>query len=86
MASLSSNVTLLTSEYRPCIVGGKGALFHRWNQFCNVVGESALRGGAPAGQISFTTGIVEFTDGTVKEVRPSEIKFCDNKIVPSNKN
>lgn len=36
-------------------------------------------GGAPAGQIKYTLGIVEYTDGTVWEVTPSSIKFCDGE-------
>lgn len=71
-------MTVRTGEYRPCIVDGKKALFHRWTDFANVVGESPLRGGHSAGQIHRVYGIVEFEDGTVKEVEPYTIKFTDS--------
>lgn len=79
MAGLNS-ITICTSEYRPCIVDEKKALFHRWEDFKNVIGESMMRGGHGAGQIAYTLGIVEFEDGKIKRVGPENIKFCDNKI------
>lgn len=30
MAALDGTITMTSSEYRPCEVGGKKALFHRW--------------------------------------------------------
>lgn len=54
------------------------ALFHCWSHRSEVVGESYLRGGHPAGQISSTFAIVEFEDGTVHEVEPQNIRFVDN--------
>lgn len=68
------------SEYRPCIVGGKKALFHRWTDKAQVVGESALRGGHSAGQLWVVVGIVEYEDGTIREVYPYEIRFVDHKL------
>lgn len=38
MSSLN-NITISSSEYRPCIVDGKKALFHKWNDFANTVGQ-----------------------------------------------
>ena len=54
------------------------ALFHCWSHRSEVVGESYLRGGHPAGQVSSTFAIVEFEDGTVHEVEPWNIRFIDN--------
>lgn len=68
------------SEYRPCIVCGKKALFHRWVDKAHVVSESALRGGHPAGQLWVVVGIVEYEDGTVHEAYPDEIRFVPGKI------
>lgn len=81
MASLLDGlISFSNSEYRPCIVHGKKAVFHRWHEFCNVVEASPLIGGAPAGQIKYTLGTVEFEDGTIAEVNPREIKFVDFKV------
>lgn len=51
------------------------ALFHCWSHRSEVVGESYLRGGHSAGQISSTFAIVE-----VHEVEPWSIRFVDNLI------
>ena len=80
------------NRYRKCLVtcyekGPKGrqietqkeALFHRWDEEKQVVGESAMIGGHPAGQIAYMLGIVEYMDGTVKRVSPEYIKFLDTK-------
>lgn len=56
------------------------ALFHCWSHRSEVVGESYLRGGHPAGQVSSTFAIVEFEDGTVHEVEPWNIQFIDNRV------
>lgn len=77
---LDGLVSFSNSEYRPCIVNGRKAVFHRWHEFCNVVEASPLIGGAPAGQIKYTLGTVEFEDGTVEEVAPHRIKFNDFKV------
>ena len=74
----------ISHELRPCMVaickGGneQRALFHCWNQWSDVVGESILKGGHKGGQVSETYGIVEFEDGTVKNVYPQLIRFLDN--------
>ena len=56
------------------------ALFHCWNYRSELVGESCLRGGHPAGQISATFAIVEYSDGTIHEVEPTQIRFVDNAM------
>ena len=56
------------------------ALFHCWNHRSELVGESYLRGGHPAGQISATFAIVEYSDGTIHEVEPTQIQFVDNAM------
>jgi hypothetical protein len=77
---LEGLVSFSNSEYRPCVVNGKKAIFHRWHEFCNVIEASPLIGGAPAGQIKYTLGTVEFEDGTIEEVAPHKIKFEDFKV------
>lgn len=54
------------------------ALFHCWSHRSEIVGESCLRGGHPAGQVSSTFAIVEFEDGTVHEVESWSIQSADN--------
>lgn len=68
------------SVYREVVEPEKDvkALFHCWSHRSEVVGESYLRGGHSAGQVSSTFAIVEFEDGTVHEVEPWNIRFADN--------
>lgn len=56
------------------------ALFHYWLHRSEVVGESYLVGGHAAGQVSGAFAIVEFEDGTIKEVEPWNIKFVEGLI------
>lgn len=92
MAALDGKITI-GIDYRPCIVMETNlkralkenkpaqknykALFHCWSHRSEIVGESCLRGGHPAGQVSSTFAIVEFEDGTVHEVEPWNIRFID---------
>lgn len=62
-------------KLRKCTVNGKKAYFHKWEDFSAVVEASPLIGGAPAGCISRTFGIIEYEDGTVEKVKPTSIKF-----------
>lgn len=72
------------SEYRPCFVKGKKALFHRWADRAQVVGESILKGGHPAGQLWEVFGIIEYEDGTINEAYPNEIRFIKEESGDSN--
>lgn len=56
------------------------ALFHCWDFRSEVIGESYLRGGHPAGQISATFALVEYEDGTIHEIEPMQIRFVDNAM------
>ena len=56
------------------------ALFHCWSHKSALVGESHLRGGHPGGQVSGTFAIVEYRDGTIHEVEPTQIRFVDNAM------
>lgn len=94
MAALDGKI-IIEKELRPCIVTfvatGRNmrgeiikrefkALFHCWNHRSELVGESCLRGGHSAGQVSDTFAIVEYEDGTVHEVEPENIQFVDNAM------
>lgn len=69
----------IKQELRPCMVNGRRALFHRWADSARPV--------APLGvEVDETTqryqlhnvhGIVEYADGTVARVWPSDIQFID---------
>lgn len=88
MAALDGKITI-ESGIRPCIIRipdkkkqfkEMKALFHCWDFRSEVIGESYLRGGHPAGQISATFAIVEYEDGTIHEVEPTQIQFVDNAM------
>lgn len=89
MAELDGKITI-ERGLRPCIVRipdkkkqfkEMKALFHCWDFRSEVIGESYLRGGHPAGQISATFAIVEYSDGTMHEVEPTQIRFVDNPMI-----
>lgn len=69
----------ITTELRPCIVNGKRALFHRWEQYSDVIGASPLVGGHSAGQISYVLAICEDEDGQVFRAKCCDVRFIDNK-------
>ena len=88
MAALDGKITI-ERGLRPCIVRipdkkkqfkEMKALFHCWDFRSEVIGESYLRGGHPAGQISATFAIVEYEDGTIHKVEPTSIRFVDNAM------
>ena len=56
------------------------ALFHCWSYRSELVGESPCYGGHPAGQISKTFALVEYEDGKIHEVEPTQIRFVDNAM------
>lgn len=78
MAALDGKITVSNAEYRPCIVDGKRALFHRWTERANIVPPSPMIGGHNGGVIKDTAGIVEYEDGTIAEVYAFNIRFVDN--------
>lgn len=78
MAGLDGTLTITHSEYRPCIVKGKKGLFHRWSDIANYL--RPAKGRAYGQQVKHTMAIVEFDDGTLKEVSPYAIKFIDNYV------
>lgn len=75
MATLR-DITIKTSEYRPCIIEGKKALFHRWEEVAKVIPPSPMVGGHNGGIVKMTLGIIELEDGVVTEVYPHKIRFC----------
>ena len=74
----NSSITIKTSEYRPCMVRGVKALFHRWSHVSEIRPPSLLKGGHPGGTVSGELAIVETEDGMVHEVHPDAIRFLDS--------
>mgnify|MGYP001623119440 CR=1 FL=1 len=56
------------------------ALFHCWSHRSELYGASPMIGGHPGGQVSGTFAIVEYEDGTIHEVEPTQIRFVDNAM------
>lgn len=62
------NKKRINSEYKPCIVRNKKALFHKWVHTKNLLGQE------------FEVGLVEYENGQIGETTPNSIKFCDAKL------
>ena len=80
MAGLNGTITIQGLQYRPCMVDGKRALFHKWEHLSYVMPPSLMIGGHNGGTVQYVVGIIEYEDGTVKEVPPEEIRFTDNPM------
>lgn len=78
MAGLNGTITLSSGEYRPCIVGNRKALFHRWIERVEIVSPALAYGSPGGGVIKRPLGIVEYEDGKIEEVYPTKIQFVDN--------
>lgn len=74
---MSSMEMTIKYEKRLCEVDEKLCYFHMWENYSQPVEASMLIGGAPAGIVSFVSGIVEYPDGSVKRVPIESIKFID---------
>lgn len=66
--------------YRTCRYEDENYIFHCFEQFSNVVGESILIGGHSAGQISMVFAIIEDRKGNIYRVHPTMIEFTDDKF------
>lgn len=75
---------------RPCVIKvdekkSVQATFHRFCEHAYVVEPSPMIGGAPGGQISVPLAIVEYEDGTIHYVNPTQVTFTDRlKVVVSS--
>lgn len=79
MASMGKEITIRTAEYRPCLVNGRRALFHRWADSARPVTPRGLDETETDKryQVWSVAAIVEFEDGTVTRAWPHDIKFAD---------
>lgn len=66
------NVVLKGEEYRRCLVNSERALFHRWCE------EDTLLIN-PNTTVSKIYALVEFENGLVKKVEPTDVKFVDGE-------
>lgn len=92
---------MIKSSLRPCIVGGKRALFRRWSEKITPIVKISVA--LPQKEFSArikavketypylpfdtetivqkeTLAIVELEGGEIREVKPSEVRFCDKKV------
>lgn len=67
--------------YRTCEYEDKKYIFHCFEQWSNVIGESLMRGGHSAGQISMVHALIEDEKGNIYRVNPTEITFTDDKYI-----
>ena len=84
MAGINGKITIFNSEYRPCIVKGRKALFHRWEEKAELhIGGRAVRTidvDVPSGYLKSMLAIIEYEDGNLTECYPYGVRFCDNKF------
>nr|DAL74660.1 MAG TPA: hypothetical protein [Caudoviricetes sp.] len=71
----------IDSELRPCLVDGKKAVFHCWEQCAKVLEPSLIKGGHNGGQLMWTQAVCEDENGKIFKVFPlNRLVFCDNKF------
>lgn len=71
----------MEDNFRPCRYEDENYIFHCFEQWSNVIGESLMRGGHSAGQISMIHALIEDEKGNIYRVNPTEIKFTDDKYL-----
>lgn len=71
MRGIDGTVTIRTAEYRPCMVGGKKAIFHRWESPVQRYGCENPR------ELPRTMAIIELESGEVKRAFPEKVRFLD---------
>lgn len=79
MAKLFQKVEV-KQELRPCMVNGRRALFHRWADGARPVTPRGVEADETTQryQLYNVHGIVEYEDGEVARVWPSDIRFIDS--------
>lgn len=59
-----------STELRPCYVGARKALFHKW--------EKKQTASPLGGMLEFTVALVEFENGSIETRNPQHIRFADS--------
>lgn len=72
--------------YRTCRYEDENYIFHCFEQWSDVIGESVAVGGHSAGQISKLFAIIEDEKGNIFRVDPTAIVFTDNEFEEFFKN
>ncbi len=72
--------------YRTCRYENENYIFHCFEQWSNVIGESIAIGGHSAGQISLVFALIEDKKGNIFRVDPTAIVFTDNEFEEIFKN
>lgn len=70
----------MRNYFRTCRYENENHLFHGFENYSTVIGESIAVGGHPAGQISQVFALIEDGNGNIKRVDPTKIKFTDNEF------
>lgn len=72
---------------RPCYVGGRRALFHRWIDSAHPVTPIGVPEDENTTRFQFWSvrALVEYEDGTLARAWPSEIVFADGSVFSSYK-
>lgn len=76
----------MVNFYRTCKYKDENYIFHCFEQWSNVIGESPMIGGHSAGQISLVFAIIEDGKGNIHRVEPTMITFTDDKYEEIFKN
>lgn len=71
-------IAVSTADIRPCTVDKMKALFHRWEDKSWIVPPSSMVGGHPGGEVRGVFAIVEMGEGSIREVKPTQVNFGDN--------
>lgn len=71
----------MEDNFRPCRYEDENYIFHCFEQWSNVIGESPMIGGHPGGQISKLFAIIEDEKGNIYRVSPTMITFTDDKFL-----
>lgn len=70
----------MKNRLRTCRYKDKNHLFHGFEHYSAVIGESIAIGGHPAGQISQVFALIEDEKGNIFRVDPTAIVFTDNEF------
>ena len=80
MGALDGKVLITTSKGRPCWVDGRRAIFLRWIDSARPAKPRGKEDdeNVPHFQLYSVRGLVEYEDGTLRRVWPTDIQFADS--------
>lgn len=71
----------MENNFRPCRYEDENYIFHCFEQWSYVIGESLAIGGHSAGQFSNVFALIEDKKGNIYRVDPTMVKFTDDKYL-----